>query len=123
MSVPLRQVLTLALCGLLLPLVARAQELLPAVSFRTVANVQFDMWPADFNGDGITDFVALGPSSFLQVWIGNGNGTFRAPIVSSAHVQPMATGDVNGDGRVDVIGAFLFEHTAPCGPRRDARSR
>ncbi len=111
MYVPLRAVLTLALCCLLLPLVARAQELLPAVSFRTVANVQFDMWPADFNRDGMTDVVALGSSRFLQVWIGNGDGTFRAPIVSSAHVEPIATGDVNGDGRADAIGAFLFQET------------
>ena len=70
-------VLMLALCSLVSPLVAGAQELLPAVSFRTVANVQFDMWPADFNSDAITDFVALGSSSRLQVWIANGDGTFR----------------------------------------------
>ncbi len=111
MSVPFRPALTLALWSLLFPLVARAQELVPAVSFRTVATVQFDMWPDDFNRDGITDVVALGSSRFLQVWIGNGDGTFRAPIVSSAHVRPIATGDVNGDGRADAIGALLFQET------------
>jgi regulation of enolase protein 1 (concanavalin A-like superfamily) len=100
----------LALCSVLAPLVAGAQAV-PAVSFRTVADVQFDMWPADFNRDGITDFVGLGSSSRLQVWIGNGDGTFGAPIVSTAPVVPRATGDVNGDGRADVIGHLLFAET------------
>jgi len=60
---------------------------------------------ADFNGDGNQDLV------FLQVFritvvLGNGDGTFRAPIhmpvTATPYFSAMAVGDFNNDGKVDV---------------------
>ena len=55
------------------------------------------------NGDGKADLV----STFgAQVYLGNGNGTFQAsiPIVSSSTVIASVLADINGDGKLDVIG-------------------
>jgi len=63
----------------------------------------------DFNGDGKLD-LAMGGLVFTNVLLGNGNGTFQAPL---AYYQPMssfydgapaplAAGDFNGDGRLDL---------------------
>jgi FG-GAP-like repeat len=70
---------------------------------------------ADFNGDGKLDFVALGSfdnqSPFHQVVLlslGNGDGTFRAPIQIQAGVLAvapaffgLAVGDFNNNGKLD----------------------
>lgn len=61
---------------------------------------------ADTNGDGIPDIIASG----FNVFLGNGNGTFRPGLSSSAGMTPsqfIAT-DLNGDGAVDfvVVGQF-----------------
>ena len=67
----------------------------------------------DVNGDGILDLVT-GSASGLFVQLGNGDGSFRAPVqVSSSSVSPAATfgllpgasmvfGDFNGDGKIDI---------------------
>jgi uncharacterized protein (TIGR03437 family) len=59
----------------------------------------------DFNGDGKTDFaVALKGS--VSVLLGNGDGTFHAPLNSASGVNSvsgLATGDFNGDGKPDLI--------------------
>lgn len=65
----------------------------------------------DITGDGNTDLVtADGNSGDLAVFLGIGNGTFGAPIDSAVaggptpwNLGPMAAGDFNGDGKVDVI--------------------
>src|ERR1700691_4652841 len=56
----------------------------------------------DFNNDGKTDFVVA--NSGVSVWLGNGDGTFQAPVNSSGGASPiaLATGDFNGDGVLDV---------------------
>jgi hypothetical protein len=74
----------------------------------------------DWNGDRIPDLAAQtnrlpegGVTSFLGnyvgVAIGNGDGTFvQGPIYSAAAgvlVQAMATADLNGDGRADLVAA------------------
>ena len=107
----LRLKVALTLCALATAVTAHAQELLPAVSFRSIAGVQGAMHPADFNGDGIVDFAALGASNALQVWIGNGDGSFRPPAASTVYVSPAGTGDINGDGRTDVVGTFVWAET------------
>lgn len=58
----------------------------------------------DFNNDGKLDVAWLNGS--LNVSLGNGNGTFKAPIVNneSVYLQQLITGDFNGDGKLDLLG-------------------
>ena len=60
---------------------------------------------ADFNGDGRSDVLEQGTGTML-VLLSNGDGTFQAPI-SSPSIQslgPVASIDLNGDGKADVVG-------------------
>jgi FG-GAP-like repeat/FG-GAP repeat len=63
----------------------------------------------DFNGDGKLDLVvANAGSSFgttVSVLMGNGNGTFKAPVSYPAGDEPfsVAVGDFNMDGKLDLI--------------------
>jgi hypothetical protein len=61
----------------------------------------------DFNGDGKLDVVTLGSGSYLDVMLGNGDGTFQTPItnnvaVSNDFLEAIAVGDFNGDHLLDV---------------------
>lgn len=66
----------------------------------------------DFNGDGKLDLVVTGalgdggPSgNTVNVLLGNGDGTFQAPLVSPTTEFPtfVAVGDFNHDGKLDVV--------------------
>jgi FG-GAP-like repeat len=67
-----------------------------------------DVDVGDFNGDAIQDLVAAVPhnGSRTAILIGNGDGTFRAPLVlTSPHLnlpQQQAVADYNGDGFQDL---------------------
>ncbi len=59
----------------------------------------------DFNGDGILDLaVANFSSAGVSVLLGNGDGTFQAPVYYGAGSFPgsVAVGDFNLDGRQDL---------------------
>ncbi len=59
---------------------------------------------ADFNGDGIPDFVTANQGS-LSVALGTGHGTFQSPTMVPLSFSPhlVAAGDFNGDGKEDLI--------------------
>ena len=59
---------------------------------------------ADVNGDGKADLIGTGFGN-LEVWLGNGDGTFRGPIESLAaafhFIGEVGVADFNGDGLLD----------------------
>lgn len=60
----------------------------------------------DFNGDGKPDLaVANAGSTNVSVLLGNGDGTFKDAVNSSAGPSPsaLAIGDFNGDHKLDLI--------------------
>ncbi len=62
---------------------------------------------ADFNGDGLTDFVTANGGGTFSILIGNGNGTFQPSVsygTGSTSVG-LAVLDVDGDGDMDVATA------------------
>lgn len=59
---------------------------------------------ADVNGDGIPDLVGYGGG--VQVYFGNGDGTFRpGPLSDNPNCSCLgyAVGDFNGDGKLDTL--------------------
>ena len=63
---------------------------------------------ADFNGDARADLaVADIQNNQVEVFLGNGNGTFGAPSFLNSGTFPrgLAVADFNGDGRADLVSA------------------
>ena len=58
----------------------------------------------DFNQDGKLDVViADSNAEVLNVFLGNGDGTFQSPLLSPTQVTGfIAVGDFNGDGKLDL---------------------
>jgi phospholipase C len=73
----------------------------PAVPY-SGANPETSVAVGDFNGDGIADFAVA--DSGIDVFPGNGDGTFGAPVNSAngAGFTALAVGDFNLDGKLDV---------------------
>jgi hypothetical protein len=79
-------------------------------------NSPYSLLAVDLNGDGKTDLVALN-GSHLSVLLGNGDGTFQPPLTVGvsvpspppgssdfeAGVTSVAIGDLNGDGKPDLV--------------------
>lgn len=65
-----------------------------------------DVAVGDLNRDGKLDVAAVAPNSFkLHILLGNGDGTFAAPVTYAAGNAPfhLALGDLNEDGALDAI--------------------
>jgi flagellin len=58
----------------------------------------FDYKVGDFNNDGLLDFA-----SSQQVAFGKGDGTFNAPVTISSTNASVLSGDLNGDGVLDLV--------------------
>lgn len=65
------------------------------------------MVAGDFNGDGNQDFlVAPSPGNLVEVFLGDGNGTFSPPVKITdglASAGELETGDFNGDDKTDIV--------------------
>ncbi|HEU5217104.1 MAG TPA: VCBS repeat-containing protein [Gemmatimonadales bacterium] len=62
--------------------------------------------PADFDGDGVTDIVAIDERTGVAVYLGQRDGGFAPGIsLSDGKVVPyaMTVGDLNGDGKPDIV--------------------
>ena len=93
----------------------------PPISY-TVGNYLISITSGDFNADGHPDLVVL-DNSFLTgdpiyILLGNGDGTFRTPIeiptppIHGGQFGASATGDFNGDGRLDLTSVLGSEQGA-----------
>jgi hypothetical protein len=88
-----------------------------AVNFSTpLSTMNAHIAHGDFNGDGKQDIIAIGSSSIYEydyyLLLGNGDGTFQAPILVPnstvlfamyAQLFDAAVFDINRDGRSDLI--------------------
>ncbi len=62
----------------------------------------YNVATGDFNNDSFPDVVATTFSS-VGVFLGNGSGGFSAPLYTSASAYPIAAGNIDGDGNLDLI--------------------
>jgi hypothetical protein len=90
----------------------------PATQILPTGNDPRDVKVADVNGDGKPDLVVSSFSSTgVQVFLGNGDGTFQAAqnLSVGSYSTAVAVADVNGDGKPDIISANWDYHPGSYG--------
>ena len=79
---------------------------------------------ADVNGDGKPDLLVTNhgdgssSSGSVSVLLGNGDGTFQPGVSYSSgaiYTDALAIGDVNGDGKIDLVVASQYTNAATAG--------
>jgi hypothetical protein len=83
---------------------------LTAVTYPTAGKWPRSVAVGDFNGDGKQDLAVANQGDYygngqgVSVLLGNGNGTFQAPLAFGIDTHPtaVAVGDFNGDGKPDL---------------------
>ncbi len=76
-----------------------------AISTSTESLVEGGLAAGDFNGDGILDLAVTNPLlNSVSIFIGNGDGTFKAAVDYATGINPatVAISDFNGDGKLDL---------------------
>src|SRR6266478_4446530 len=85
-----------------------------SVYFASGGGFPWSIAAGDFNGDGKLDLVVsnYGDNS-LSVLLGNGDGTFQAPLTSPVGTNPaqVTVGDFNGDGKLDLAVSSVANNT------------
>ena len=95
-------------------LTGKGDGTLNAANTFSVAGALSSIAVADFNGDGKPDVAASNASGGVALFLGNGDGTFqgvRTMALSGSGPLTVVAGDVNGDGKQDLIVA-----SNPSGP-------
>ncbi len=57
---------------------------------------------ADFNGDHKPDIAVSNSVGYMQIFLGQGNGTFKLSTTTQHGGGPIVAGDFNADGKQDV---------------------
>lgn len=112
----LRSVLSLFACALFVsPAALPATAAAPACKLKfKSSNIAAGTNPqsivtGDFNEDGKLDFAQVnyngGNASTVNVFLGNGDGTFQSPVPYTVGDGPdaLAVGDLNNDGNLDLV--------------------